>query len=98
MSRRLGNNRRRVGRSLGTLRLRGRLEREDLTVVPEDLVFVEMTGAQARDEQLPEPTDISHRHPSAVPSVEVANDADPMRVRRPYRESDALDTLMYQRM
>ena len=98
MSRRLGNNRRRVGRSLGPLRLRVRLERQELTVGAEDLVFVEMTGAQARDEQLPEPADISHRHPPAVPSVEVANDADPVRVRRPYRKGDALDTLMDQRM
>src|SRR5271155_673455 len=57
-----------------------------------------MTGTQARDEQLPEPADISHRHPPAVPSVEVADDADPLRVRRPYREGDALNTFMYQRV
>ncbi len=98
MSRRLGNNRRRVGRSLGALSLRVRLQRQELTVGAKDLVLVEMTGAQARDEQLPEPADISHRHPPAVPSVEVANDAYPVRVRRPYREGDTLDTLMCQRM
>ncbi len=98
MPRRLGNDRCRVGRSLGPLGLRVRLERQELTVGAEDLVFVEMTGAQAGDEQLPEPADISHRHPPAVPPVEVANDADPVSVRRPYSEGDAFDTLMDQRM
>src|SRR6202011_6338432 len=57
-----------------------------------------MTWAQAGAEQLPEAADISHRHPPAVPSVEVANDADPVRVRRPYRKGDALDTFMHERM
>ena len=85
------------GRS-DALGLRVRLERQKLTVGAEDLVFVEMTGAQARDEQFPEPADISHRHPPAVPAVEVADDADPARIRRPHREGDALDTLMHQRM
>src|ERR1700751_5650018 len=98
MPRRLGYDRRRVGWPLSPLGLRVRLERQELTVGPEDLVFVEMTGAQAGDEQLPEPGDISHRHPPAVPPVEVANDADPVSVRRPYREGDAFDTLMNQRM
>ena len=59
MSRRLGDDRCRVGRPLSPLGLRVRLERQELTVGAEDLVLVEMTGAQARDEQLPEPADIS---------------------------------------
>src|SRR5947207_7233796 len=98
MPRRLGYNRSRVGGSLGALSLRVRLERQELTVGAKDLVFIEVTGAQARHEQFPEPADISHRHPPAVPSVEVANDADPARVRRPYREGDALDTFVHYRV
>src|ERR1700745_4130774 len=47
MPRRLGYDRRRVGRPLSPLGLRVRLERQELTVGSEDLVFVEMTGAQA---------------------------------------------------
>src|SRR5690348_1772572 len=98
MARRLGNDRRRVGRPFSPLRLRVRLERQELAVGAKYLVLVEMTRAQPRDEQFPEAADISHRHPPAVPSVEVANDADPVRVRRPYGEGDAFDTFMHQRM
>src|ERR1700731_5194968 len=98
MARRLGNDRRRVGRPQRPLRLRVRLERHDGVVGAKDLVLVEMTGAQAREEQFPEAADISHRHSPAIPSVEVSDDADPVRVRRPYRKRDTLDTLMYQRM
>ena len=53
MSRRLGDDRGRVGRPLGPLGLRVRLERQELTVGAEDLVFVEMTGAQARARTVP---------------------------------------------
>src|SRR3954453_23635787 len=98
MPRRLGYNRSRVGGSLGALSLRVRLERQELTVGTKDLVFVEMTGAEAPDEQFPKPTVISHRHPPAVPSVEVANNADTARVRRPHREGDALDTFVHHRV
>src|SRR3954453_23516145 len=98
MPRRLGYNRSRVGGPLGALSLRVRLERQELTVGAKDLVLVKVTGAQARDEQFPKPTDISHRDPPAVPSVEVANNADTARVRRPHREGDALDAFMHHRV
>src|ERR1700738_2467122 len=98
MARRLGNDRRRVGRPLSPLRLRVRLERQELAVGAQDLVLVEMPGAQAREEQFPEAADISHRHSPAIPSVEVSDDADPVRVRRPHRKGDTLDPLLYERM
>ena len=66
MPRRLGNDRSSIGRPLGAFGLRVRLQRQQLTVGAKDLVLVEMTGAQARDEQLPEPAEfrIGIRRPS----------------------------------
>src|SRR5260221_6772135 len=40
----------------------------------------------------------AHRHPPAVPGVEIADDADPAGVGRPYRKGDALDPVMHDRM
>ena len=39
-----------------------------------------------------------HRHAPAVPVVEIADHADPARVRRPDREGDPLDAFMHDRM
>ena len=66
----------------------------------EQLVFVEMARAQPGHENLPEPAGMAppHRHAPAVPAVEIADQADPPRVRRPDRERDALDALMHDRV
>src|SRR6266404_8147076 len=64
----------------------------------DNLVFVELAGTQAGQEELPEPADIPHRHPPAVPRIEIADHADPTGVRRPHRKGDALDTLVDNRV
>src|SRR5262245_45305937 len=52
-----------------------------------------MTGPQPGHEEFPKTTPLSasHRHPPAIPGVEVANQADPARIGRPQGESHALD-------
>src|SRR3954468_15227796 len=58
----------------------------------EQLVFVELAGAQSGHENLPEAAaeDLAHRHAPAVPAVELADHADPPSIGRPDREGDAL--------
>ena len=66
----------------------------------EKLVFVEMPWAQPRHEKLPEPAGmaLAHRHAAAVPGIEIADQADPLRVRRPDRERDPFDAVMQHRV
>src|SRR5487761_1464194 len=51
-----------------------------------------MPRPQRGHEEFPEPAGRTpaHRHPSTVPGSEVADDADRLRVGRPYRKGDAL--------
>src|SRR5437899_7320458 len=98
MARWLGDNRCGVRRLLRLLRLRIRLQRQKLAVRSENLVFVEVTGTQAGHKKLPEPADISHRRPAAVPGIEIADHADATCIRRPHSERHTLDTLMDERM
>ena len=60
-----------------------------------DFVFVERAFANARNEQLPNAgrTEMPHRMKPAVPTVEVADHTDPLRVRRPDRETGARHTV-----
>ena len=60
-----------------------------------NLVLVAGPGFQARDEQFPDAafTAQAHRVAAAVPGVEVADDADALRIRRPDGEGDALDAV-----
>src|SRR5690348_15123589 len=76
------------------------LQRQQVAVGAEQLVFVKMPGAQSGDEELPEPAGMQppHRHAAAVPAVEIADDADPPRIRCPYGKGDALDAVMHDRM
>src|SRR6266404_9748551 len=96
MARRVGDHRSGAGRSLGLLGLRIGLERQKLAIGSENLVFVEMTGPQPRHEEFPKTARLSapHRHPPAIPGVEVADYTDPARIRRPQREGHPLDPLM----
>src|SRR5262245_3919625 len=98
MARRFGDYRRRVRRCLRSFGLRVRFQRQQLAVSANNLVFVKMTGTQPGYEQLPEAADISHRHPSAVPIIEIPDDADAARIWRPDRKGNAIDALVYQRM
>src|SRR5215469_1178924 len=55
-----------------------------------------MTGTQAWYENLPESAGmpLAHRHTAAIPSIEIANDADSPRVGRPDRKRNAFGTVM----
>src|SRR5437764_14911116 len=59
-----------------------------------------MPWAQPRHEKLPEPAGmaLAHRHAAAVPGIEIADEADPLRVRRPDRERDPFDAVMQHRV
>src|SRR6266404_1989673 len=96
MARRAGYNRRSARRSFSALRLRVCLQREKLAIGSENLVFVEMTGPQPGHEEFPKAARLSasHRHPPAIPGVEVADHTDPTRVGRPQGEDHALDPLV----
>ena len=66
---------------------------QQLMVLGQDLVLVTRTGSDGGKEQLPDPgrSDRAHRVQAAVPRVEVADDADRARGRRPHRERGAGD-------
>jgi len=86
------------GRGRRLLPMKGhwvRLQRQHLAVRRLDFVLVERPGFQARHKQLPEAglVALAHDVAPAVPAVEVANDRNPPRVRRPDRESHARDGL-----
>ncbi len=75
---------------------RVRLERQHRAVPADDLVLVARAQRDPGHEQLPEPVAGVQAHglPAAVPSVPVADHADPPRVRRPHHEPHPVDTLV----
>ena len=85
---------------LGLLGIGIGLQRQQAAIGADQLVFVKMARTQAGHENLPETAGVPppHRHAPAVPAVEVADDADPLRVRRPDRERHPLDALMHDRV
>ena len=62
---------------------------------PLHLVLVERAAPEPGEEQLPDAAfdALAHRVAAAVPAVEVADDRDPRRVRRPDHEAVAMDAL-----
>src|SRR3954469_10882775 len=92
MARRRRDYRGGAGRVLGLLGMRVRLQGQQFAVWAEQLVFVELAGAQSGHENLPEAAaeDLAHRHAPAVPAVELADHADPPSIGSPDREGDAL--------
>ena len=100
MARRRRDDRGGARRVLGLLGIRIGLQRQQSAIGADQLVFVEMPRAQPGHENLPQTAGVTppHRHAPAVPVVEVADEADPSRVRRPDRERDALDALMHDRV
>src|SRR5579863_5981194 len=85
---------------LGPLSLGVGLQRQQRTVRANELVFIELAGHKAGHEDLPEPAllALAHRHAPAVPTVEIADDADPAGVGRPYRKGNARDPVMHDSM
>ena len=61
------------------------------------LVFVDLALAEIGNEELPDAggAPVAHRVPAAVPVIEVADHADPLRVRCPDREMDALEPAVH---
>src|SRR4051812_25077184 len=59
-----------------------------------NIEFVVIAGLDVRYEQFPI-TGAAHAHwmAASVPKIEVADDADPLRVRRKHHESDAVDAI-----
>ena len=87
---RLRDDRCRLRRELGLLRVRVGLQRQ-LAVGGEDLVLVARARLDAGQEQLPDPgrAQRAHRVQAPVPGVEVADDADRASGRRPHRKRGA---------
>src|SRR5438067_11980458 len=100
MARRLGYNRGGARRRFGALGMRVCFQRQEFAMRAQQFVFVEMPGAQARHENLPEPAGmpLTHRHAAAIPCVEIADDADPLRVGRPDRKRNAFHSVMQHRV
>ena len=83
-----GNDGRRIRAQLEGKPVGIGLETQMSTVPRLDLELVALTFAEPGDEQLPDPRYPAHAHHVAapVPAIEVADDADPLRVRSPYAE------------
>src|SRR6185437_10747627 len=75
------------------------LQRQQCAVTGDDLVFVFVARLGAGDEDLP-PAVAAHAHgmAAAIPQIEVADDADAARIRRPDDEGDAVDAFHLYRM
>jgi hypothetical protein len=76
------------------------LERQEVTLRPEDLELVERAAGDAGQEDFPNAglPALAHRVPPPVPGVEVAHDADAPRIRRPDGEGGALGAFVRDRM
>ena len=83
-----------LGRHLGAERVGVDLEQEP-AVLRADLELVVRARLELGDEQLPDPrrAERAHRVQPPVPAVEVPDDADRARRRRPDGEADALDAV-----
>ena len=68
------------------------LQRQQRAVGTRKLEFVDGSGLEVRDEDLPEPAveALAHLAAAAVPSIEIADDGGARGVRRPEREQHAL--------
>ncbi len=75
------------------------LERQQVAVRPDDLVFVFGAGLGFGDEDLPKPV-AAHAHgmPTSIPKIEVADHADPLGRRRKDRKAHAFDAVKHHGM
>ena len=71
-------------------------ERQKPAVRPGQFIFIDRSGGQVRDENLPQAAVValSHLAAAAVPAVEIADDGAARRVRRPEREQHAVDAFV----
>src|SRR3954453_22759037 len=69
------------------------LQRHQLARARLDLVFVKSALSDPRDEQLPDAAFPAQPHwmTTTIPPVEVGDDADSARIRRPNREAHSID-------
>ena len=69
------------------------LQRQPFAMRSEDRVFIAVPRADPRNEEFPDTGSVAkpHRMAALVPGVEVADDRDAPRVRRPDGEANALD-------
>ena len=92
----VGDDRGGRGPHLGRVAERIGLERQQDPVRAENLVLVDRSRAEPRDEDLPQPAveTLAHLRAASIPAVEIADHRDARRVRGPDGESDALDPLV----
>ena len=88
---RLRHDRTGVGAQFGAECVRIGFERQHGAVRADDFVFVDRAFVEFRDEEFPDARRAAgaHRIDAAIPVVEVADDADAARARRPYGKIDA---------
>ena len=72
------------------------LQRQQLLVRSEQLIFVDLSASEPRNEDLPKAGlhALAHDVAPAVPGVERSDHADPRGIRRPHREADAVHALV----
>ena len=89
-----------LGRSLGGEAVRIGLENEIAVMAALDLVLVDFTLAEIGNEDLPDSRGaaIAHGMPAAVPVIEIADDADSLRIRCPDGEVHAAKALVRSNM
>ncbi|MCY1519870.1 hypothetical protein D9M68_546340 [compost metagenome] len=75
------------------------LERQQ-AIRAEDFVFVQLTGAQARNEQFPDPGRVAQAHgmAAAIPAIEFAHHRHPSGIRRPDSETHAGNSILLQQL
>ena len=93
------DDRRRLGTQLGGKRDRIGFQRQQFAVAPENLELVSVSGRDRRHEDFPEAV-AAHAHgvAAAVPKIEIADDADALRIGRKHSERDARDAIEHERM
>src|SRR5581483_10273505 len=78
-------------RTLENKRQRIRLKRQHITGRPHDLIFVTFAGRESRDEYLPHAGGMAQPHGMApsIPGIEITDDRNALRIRRPHSELHA---------
>ena len=87
------NDRRILGPKLAGKTVRVGFESDLIAHPGKNFEFINLAVFQRRDKNLPDPAGAAPAHGvhPAVPEIEISDDADALRVRRPHREMDAAD-------
>ena len=76
-----------------------RLQRQMLALRADDIEFIAVAGRGMGNEQLPiAEAAHAHRMSPCIPEIEIADDADPLRIGREHDEGHPLDAIQHQRM